>query len=77
MEANSPKDIRIAIRIEGSFKEKVEAYCQQHGVTLSDFMRVAAMEAMKGKKIREKVRRVKIDLHKAKRGTGEKIIRVK
>jgi hypothetical protein len=32
---------------------------------------------MKGKKIREKVRRVKIDLHKAKRGTGEKIIRVK
>jgi antitoxin component of RelBE/YafQ-DinJ toxin-antitoxin module len=66
MEANSQKDIRIAIRIEGSFKEKVEAYCQQHGVTLSDFMRVAAMEAMKGKKIREKVVRYRIEEHKAR-----------
>lgn len=71
------KRVQINIRADVHFKETVEAYCQRHGVTISDFMRVAAMETMKGKKIKERVQSVKIDLHKAKRGTGEKIIRVK
>ena len=60
------KRVQINIRADVHFKEMVEAYCQQHEITVSDFLRVAAMEAMRGKKIKERVRSVKIDLHKAK-----------
>lgn len=67
MEAKKQKDTRFVIRTDGELKEKVTAYCEKHGITLSDFIRVAATDAMRIQKIRERIRGYQIE---AKRFNG-------
>jgi len=71
------KDTRIYIRTDETFKAMVEEFCTREGISVSDFIRTAAYEAMQGTEIRERVAAVRINIHKARRGKRGRTTHIK
>ena len=44
------KDIQIKVRVSKSEKEQIDAYCEAHDLTVSEFLRIAYQELLNGKK---------------------------
>lgn len=42
------KDIQIKVRITPTEKEKIDGYCEDHNLTVSDFLRAAIIKQLKG-----------------------------
>jgi len=61
------KRVQLNIRTDEVFKASVESFCQEQGISVSDFIRTAAYNAMQSKGIRKKVVQTRIDIHKAKK----------
>jgi len=63
------KTTRIDIRTDEKFKDNLMTFCDSQNISISDFLRMAALEAMNDEKnIRERVRKAKIEMHRAKKG---------
>lgn len=41
------KDIQIKVRVSAIEKEKIDNYCAEHNLTISDFLRVAINKLIK------------------------------
>lgn len=41
------KEFQLKVRVTSSEKELIQQYCEEHNLTISDFLRVAANKMMK------------------------------
>lgn len=44
------KQFQLKVRVTSSEKDKIQKYCEEHNLTISDFLRVAANKILKEEK---------------------------
>ncbi len=47
---NDKKNIQIKVRITPIEKERIDSYCEEHELSISDFLRVAANKLLREEK---------------------------